>query len=121
VYAITRNAAISTLRRRREALSLSDAATLQQAEAALAADSSSSQAGEETLHSAAEIDALDRALAALPEKQRQVVSLFYLQERSYDEVAAMLAMPLGTVKTLLHRARARLDKLLEPARQGASP
>ncbi len=34
--------------------------------------------------------------------------LFYMQEQSHEEVAAMLAMPVGTVKTLLHRARARL-------------
>jgi len=44
-----------------------------------------------------------------------VVALFYMQERSYEEVAAMLAMPLGTVKTLLHRARARLGQLLGDA------
>jgi len=47
----------------------------------------------------------------LPEKQRQVVMLFYMQEQSHEEVAAMLAMPTGTVKTLLHRARARLGAL----------
>jgi len=41
-------------------------------------------------------------------KQRQVVMLFYMQEQSHEEVSAMLAMPIGTVKTLLHRARARL-------------
>jgi RNA polymerase sigma-70 factor (ECF subfamily) len=44
----------------------------------------------------------------LPSKQRQVVMLFYMQEQSHEEVSAMLAMPIGTVKTLLHRARARL-------------
>jgi len=47
----------------------------------------------------------------LPEKQRQVVMLFYMQEQSHEEVAAMLAMPTGTVKTLLHRARARLGAM----------
>jgi RNA polymerase sigma-70 factor (ECF subfamily) len=47
----------------------------------------------------------------LPDKQRQVVMLFYMQEQSHEEVAAMLAMPIGTVKTLLHRARARLGAL----------
>jgi DNA-directed RNA polymerase specialized sigma24 family protein len=34
--------------------------------------------------------------------------LFYMQEQSHEEVSAMLAMPIGTVKTLLHHARARL-------------
>ncbi len=53
-----------------------------------------------------------RMVNALPSKQRQVVMLFYMQEQSHEEVAAMLAMPVGTVKTLLHRARARLGESL---------
>jgi RNA polymerase sigma-70 factor (ECF subfamily) len=52
---------------------------------------------------------LGRLVDQLPLKQRQVVTLFYMQEQSHEEVAAMLAMPVGTVKTLLHRARARLS------------
>lgn len=124
VYAITRNAAISALRRRRDWLSLSDEATLQQAEGALALQHGGSDGVADdpaAARSNAELEAVDRALAALPEKQRQVVTLFYLQERSYDEVAAMLAMPLGTVKTLLHRARGRLEQSLDPARVGVRP
>jgi RNA polymerase sigma factor (sigma-70 family) len=58
------------------------------------------------------------AVAQLSDRQRQVVTLFYLQERSYDETAEMLAMPLGTVKTLLHRARAQLAQALG---DGAKP
>ena len=35
--------------------------------------------------------------------------LFYMEEQSHEEVATMLAIPVGTVKTLLwHRARAQL-------------
>jgi DNA-directed RNA polymerase specialized sigma24 family protein len=34
--------------------------------------------------------------------------LFYLHERSYEEVARTLAIPMGTVKTYLHRARKQL-------------
>ncbi len=34
--------------------------------------------------------------------------LFYLEEKSYEEVARMLDMPMGTVKTYLHRARREL-------------
>lgn len=124
VYAITRNAATSALRSRRDWMSLSDEATLQQAEGALAAQHGSGEAGADGTtepRSALELEAVDRALAALPDKQRQVVTLFYLQERSHDEVAEMLAMPLGTVKTLLHRARGRLEQSLAPAREGVRP
>ncbi len=38
--------------------------------------------------------------------------LFYMQEKSYEEVAAMLNLPLGTVKTYLHRARKQLAEAL---------
>jgi hypothetical protein len=37
-----------------------------------------------------------------------VARLFYLEEKSYEEVSAMLGLPLGTVKTYLHRARKQL-------------
>lgn len=120
LYAIARNAAISALRRRRGHLSLSDGATFAEAEAALARqsahDDDPADAGTGG-GSAADAVALDRAIAGLPAKQQQVVALFYLQERSYEEVAEMLAMPLGTLKTLLHRARARLQQQLAGGRR----
>ena len=40
--------------------------------------------------------------------------LFYLEDRSYEAVAESLAMPLGTVKNLLHRARKQLMELARP-------
>ena len=51
---------------------------------------------------------LEALVAELPEKQRQVLALFYMEERSYQEVARLLDMPLGTVKTHLFRARKEL-------------
>lgn len=109
LYTITRNTAISALRRRRPALSISDEPALLEAEAALAARADDEPGADA---SAAESRRLAAAIATLPERQQQVIALFYMQERSYEEVAEMLAMPLGTVKTLLHRARARLEQLL---------
>jgi RNA polymerase sigma-70 factor (ECF subfamily) len=50
-------------------------------------------------------------LDRLPERYRQAVTLYYLEERSYQEVAAMLGIPMGTVKTFLHRAKKRLVEL----------
>jgi RNA polymerase sigma-70 factor (ECF subfamily) len=46
----------------------------------------------------------------LPEVERQVIMLFYMQDRSVDEVATMLDLPEGTVKSHLHRARRTLAK-----------
>ena len=54
---------------------------------------------------------LNHMLGQLPEKYRQVITLFYLQERSYAEVAASLGLPLGTVKTFLFRARKQLFEI----------
>ena len=50
---------------------------------------------------------------ALPETPRRCVTLFYYEERSVAEVAGMLGLPEGTVKTHLHRGRAALLKALQ--------
>ena len=55
---------------------------------------------------------LARGLEALPEIQREVVTLFYLQERSVRDVSALLDLPENTVKSHLHRARRALGALL---------
>jgi RNA polymerase sigma-70 factor (ECF subfamily) len=52
-----------------------------------------------------------QALDLLPEEYRRALRLFYLEGRSYDETAAMLGLPLGTLKTHLHRARKELARL----------
>jgi len=45
-----------------------------------------------------------------------VIRLYYLEEQSVDRVAQVLQIPNGTVKTLLHRARLRLQSRLEKYR-----
>lgn len=47
-------------------------------------------------------------VSALPEAQRTATFLFYREDMSIPEVAAVLGVTAGTVKTLLHRARQRL-------------
>jgi RNA polymerase sigma-70 factor (ECF subfamily) len=59
-----------------------------------------------------------RLVAQLPENYRQVVMLFYMEERSYEEVARLLDLPLGTVKTNLHRARKQLATMVKEADHG---
>lgn len=106
IYAITRNAAVSALRSRRRSLSLSDPAVLEQVER-LPADAGTAE-HEITLR---------RHVEALPENQRQAVTLYYLDERSVEEVAEMMGAPVNTVKTHLHRARARLAAVLGAPRK----
>ena len=55
---------------------------------------------------------LHRQIEALPESYRLLVTLRFQQELSYDEIASVLSLPLGTVKTGLFRARARLRAAL---------
>src|SRR5882672_4880094 len=103
IYTITRNTSFTALRSRRPNASLSDPEVLGAVEA-----EGANSAGE---RAELEGEALMRLVDQLPAKQRQVVMLFYMEEQSYESVSAMLAMPVGTVKTLLHRARARLQEL----------
>ncbi|MFP5348312.1 MAG: sigma-70 family RNA polymerase sigma factor [Gammaproteobacteria bacterium] len=58
---------------------------------------------------------MQRALAALPVEQREVLMLVAVEELRYDEVAAILNVPLGTVMSRLSRARERLRTMMNGA------
>jgi len=57
--------------------------------------------------------ALQRAITELPEERRVVVVLRDFEGLSYEEIAAALDLPLGTVRSRLHRARTDLKEKLE--------
>jgi RNA polymerase sigma-70 factor (ECF subfamily) len=57
-------------------------------------------------------DLLDEALRHLSAEQRAVVELTYFYGCSYEEIAAIAACPVNTVKTRMFHARAKLKKLL---------
>jgi RNA polymerase sigma-70 factor (ECF subfamily) len=69
------------------------------------------QAGAEGAGQAAAEYDVAKLLEQLPEPYRRVVVLFYLEDRSCEEVGELLSMPTGTVKALLHRGRKRLAAL----------
>ncbi len=52
------------------------------------------------------------AVAMLPARQRTAIALFYIGDRSISDVAAVMAVHEGTVKTSLHKARSHLRRLL---------
>lgn len=56
---------------------------------------------------------LDSAIARLTDAQREAILLFHQQGFSVQEAAAMMNLPVGTVKSHLHRARAALRQMLE--------
>jgi len=64
-------------------------------------------------------DRLHAAIGALPETYRAIVVLCDLEEKSYEEAAAILDVPMGTVRSRLHRARALLARKLVARRASA--
>lgn len=52
------------------------------------------------------------ALASLPDEFRSVATLYFLDDLSYQEIAEILQVPIGTVRSRLHRARQMLQKQL---------
>lgn len=106
IYTITRNASLSALRARRAHSSLSVPEVMEAVEAMEAMEAIDAAPSADVIVDRA---AILRLVDQLPAKQRQVIMLFYMEAQSHEEVATMLAMPVGTVKTLLHRARARLS------------
>jgi RNA polymerase sigma-70 factor (ECF subfamily) len=63
------------------------------------------------------IEALRRAVQALPRRYREVVVLCDLEELDYADAAAVLGCPIGTVRSRLHRARALLLEKLHQDRK----
>ena len=56
--------------------------------------------------------AVQEAICALPDYQRVIVTLYHMQNRSYEEIAEILNLPIGTVKSRLNRARLALAEKL---------
>jgi RNA polymerase sigma-70 factor (ECF subfamily) len=60
------------------------------------------------------------AMAGLPVKQREVLLLYAVAELSYEEIAVALRMPLGSVRSALHRARAKIRAAVGQERTATS-
>lgn len=107
IYAIAKNGALSEIRKRKPTVSLdqSDDDGYNPATAALAAPEADDSA----------TVSVGQLLDQLPERYRQAVVLFYMEDKSYEQTASSLGLPLGTVKALLHRARKRLIELTKEA------
>jgi RNA polymerase sigma-70 factor (ECF subfamily) len=57
-------------------------------------------------------DDVARALASLPDEFRTVATLYFMDDLSYQEIADILDVPIGTVRSRLHRGRHMLQKQL---------
>lgn len=61
--------------------------------------------------------AIEQAIARLRPEYRSCIMLRHVEGRSYEEIASTLDLPLGTVKTYIHRARHELRRALEHTRE----
>jgi RNA polymerase sigma-70 factor (ECF subfamily) len=110
VYAITRNTCLTTRKRSvtQSTSSLDDPAVLGLVE--------SRGDGAPRVPHTPDLAAL---VSQLPEKYKQALLLFYMEEKSYEEVAHQMALPVGTVRTYLHRGKKALAAaFLETTREG---
>ena len=60
---------------------------------------------------------LQKAIGGLPEYQRAMVTLYHGQQKSYEEIAEIMDLPIGTVKSRLNRARLALKEKLSGIRE----
>lgn len=117
IYHIATNLAISELRRRKRRRLISLSAFFQSSEAGgEATDFDVADARplqDSTLIEDERQRAVTRAIASLPEKYRAPLVLRDVEGKSYDEIATILAMSDGTVKSRISRARALLREKLQ--------
>jgi len=120
IFKIANNVAIDQLRRRElDTLSLDgspDARTQQEVEATALQAADRGESPLEELEARELGSVIERAIARLRPEYRSCILLRHVEGRSYEEIAATLDLPLGTVKTYIHRARHELREYLEPVR-----
>ena len=102
LYRIAHNAAVDAWRKRerRASVSLDADDTGRLADALAGPQDVAREAGDADRRAA-----VRAAVAALDPKYREVLVLRFLEDRSYEEIADILRAPLGTVSTLVHRAK----------------
>ena len=120
LFKIANNVAIDHLRRRRlDTISMDGsphASTASEVEATTLNLESEQESALEELEAKELGSAIERAIAKLRPEYRACIMLRHVEGRAYEEIAATLDLPLGTVKTYIHRARHELRKALEGLR-----
>ena len=117
VFKIANNAAIDHLRRKElDTLSLEggpDATTPERVEATALQLGDQAESPLEELEARELGSEIERAIGRLRPEYRSCIILRHVEGRPYDEIAGILDLPLGTVKTYIHRARAELKESLD--------
>lgn len=71
---------------------------------------------EDEVQASQQADQVGEALAELPDEQRRIIELAFIQDKSQSEIADQLALPLGTVKSRMRLAYQKLKARLEHSR-----
>jgi RNA polymerase sigma-70 factor (ECF subfamily) len=121
IFKIANNAAIDHLRRREpDVLSLEgapDAVSVERQEATALQVRDRGESPLDELEARELGSHIEGAISRLRPEYRACILLRHVEGRAYDEIATILGLPLGTVKTYIHRARAELRDILEPLRE----
>lgn len=116
IFKIAHNTAIDRLRKREvDTLSLDgspNARTEDDVEATRIVVASTEESPEEYAVSREIGSEIEKALARLRPEYRTAIMLWHIEDRPYEEIAEIMEIPLGTVKTFIHRARNELRKHL---------
>lgn len=110
-YRITSRRAADAIRKRSRA---------RRVQAAYAARPPEPDHGARRIETAADAALVTRAIADLPADQRAAIALFYLEDFGVAEIAAAMDVPVGTIKTRLMHARAKLRAALKGGEHGRS-
>ena len=120
LFKIANNLTIDHLRRRRvDTISIEgapDAVTAESARATTIAVVSGGESPLEELESRELGTAIERAIGKLRPEYRACIMLRHVEDKSYEEIAEIVKLPLGTVKTYIHRARHELRAALGEVR-----
>ena len=103
VYTIARNTFIDFVRRRQDDLSIDER---------FSSPPSTAPTPEESVISLQQRTQIEHYLERLTPRYRTLIVMRFFDEYSYEEIAAKLTLPLGTVKTQIHRAREQMCKLI---------
>ncbi|MBI2408539.1 MAG: sigma-70 family RNA polymerase sigma factor [Gemmatimonadetes bacterium] len=121
LFKIANNVAIDHLRRRHlDTISMDgspNAATAADIEATSFDIADHSESALDVMEAKELGSAIERAIGSLRPEYRSCIMLRHVEGRSYEEIAATLDLPLGTVKTYIHRARHQLREALEHLRE----
>ena len=103
LYTIARNTFIDYVRKRQDDLPIDEK---------FSSPASNTPTPEESVINSQQRNQIELCIARLPENYRRLIRMRFFDEYSYEEIAVKLSLPLGTVKTQIHRARERMCRLI---------